>query len=519
LVLSQVIMRLSDLISRLPRVCLDGDGHVQVSSIAADSRRVEPGALFVAVPGLTVDGHRFIGEAVARGAVAVAGQHARSKAAAIGGLPPFIPYVQVLDSRAALAQLAAVFYGYPARQLGVIGVTGTDGKTTTINLIHAVLTAAGRRTGTVSTVSARIGDEELDTGLHVTTPEAPQLQAYLARMVAAGVEFAVLEATSHGLHQHRVDACDFDVAVVTNVTHEHLDYHGSWEAYLQAKARLFQGLMTGVRKPGLPKLAVLNADDTSCPYLQRIPADRQIRYGIINTDADVQAVDVEASPDGLRFTALTPVGSLDFYSPLLGEFNLYNCLAAIAVGIGLGIEPEAIREGISAFRGVVGRMERIDRGQDFLAIVDFAHSPVALERALHTARSLAAPDGRVIVVFGSAGLRDVAKRGLMGEVAGRLADYTVITAEDPRTEPLEDIMAAIAEGCCQAGAQEGVDFCRIGDRAAAIEHAVMMAQTGDVVITCGKGHERSMCFGTTEYPWSDQEAMIDALAHRLRGQY
>jgi UDP-N-acetylmuramoyl-L-alanyl-D-glutamate--2,6-diaminopimelate ligase len=302
---------------------------------------------------------------------------------------------------------------------------------------------------------------------------------------------------------------EYDVAAVTNITHEHLDFHGSLEAYQQAKARLFRSLGTSYRKPGVDKIAVLNRDDESYYVLKDIPADRQLTYGL-GEGVDFRASEVSVSPSGLHLTVSTPDGVLRVRSPLVGRYNVHNILAAVAVAWSQGVSADDIMAGVSRVRGVIGRMERIDAGQPFTAIVDFAHTPNAMDKALQTARELT--DGQVIVVFGSAGLRDVAKRAWMGEIAGRLADRVIITAEDPRTESLDDIMAEVANGCERAGRQEGHGYWRIGDRAEAIYTALGMARPGDLVIACGKGHERSMCFGTVEYPWSDQDAMLEGLA-------
>ena len=502
---------LPQLIAALPQATVHGDPAVDVHAIASDSRRVEPGGLFVAYPGVTVDGHDYIAQAVARGAAAVVARRP------VAGLP--VPLVVVPDAREALAYLSAAWFGFPARRLVVVGVTGTDGKTTTSNLLHAILTAAGRRAGLVTTVNAVIGDRVLDTGLHTTTPDAPDVQRYLAEMVAAGLEYAILESTSHGLEQHRVTACDFDVAVVTNVTHEHLDLHGSLEAYRQAKAMLFHHLSTGARKPGVPKVAVLNADDSSYTYLRPIPADLHLAYGLEGAPAharpDVLAVGIHSAPDGTRFTVHSPAGTFPLRTLLVGHFNVSNVLAAVGAAVALGLPVEAIQEGVWAVPGIVGRLERIDEGQDFTAIVDFAHTPNALERALETARELTS--GRVIAVFGCAGERDRQKRAWMGEIAARLADVTVMTAEDPRTEPLDAILDEMARGAQQAGAIEGEHYYRVPDRAAAIQFAVDLAQPGDLVITLGKGHEQSMCYGTVETPWSEHQALRAALRAALDG--
>ncbi len=493
-------MKLAELVEALPRVESRSGGDPEITHITSDSRQVTPGALFVAYPGVAVDGRRFIPDAVRRGVAAVVSQVAVGQ---VGNLT----YVQVPDAREALAHLCACWHGFPARKLVMIGVTGTDGKTTTVNLIHSLLTAAGINAGMISTVNAVIGGQAFDTGLHTTTPDASEVQQHLARMVEAGQTHCVLEATSHGLAQHRVDACEFDIGVVTNITHEHLDQHGSFEAYRAAKARLFEMVAISTRKD-IPKVTVLNADDPSYEFLREIRADVELSYGM-TTCALVSTLEVAYKPDVTRFVAVTPAGRIPLETRLVGEHNVYNVLAAVSVGLALRLPVEAIQRGVAALRAVPGRWERIDEGQAFMAIVDFAHTPNALEKVLRAARQMT--HGQVIVVFGSAGLRDVEKRGLMGHVAGRLADKIVITAEDPRTESLDDILAAIAEGVTAKGRREGVDFWRIGDRAEAIRFAVKLARPGDVVMSCGKGHEQSLCFGTTEYPWDDRQAMRDAL--------
>ncbi len=501
-------MQLKTLLNELDHT-LWGSAEVEIGGLQFDSRRVRPGDLFFACVGKDTDGHRYIFHALEQGAAAIVGQQPPPDGLAV-------PYIQVSDSRAALARCAAAWYGHPGRQMTVIGVTGTDGKTTTVNLLQAIFAAAGRRTGMISTVNALIGDRYQDTGLHVTTPDAPEIQSLLAQMRDVGTEVAVLEATSHGLAQHRVTAAEFDVAVVTNVTHEHLDYHGSWERYCDDKARLFRMLGESFRKPGVPKVAVLNADDASFARLKPISADVQVVYGL-ERPADVWATDLEIV-DGRRvFTLHSPYGTFELCSPLREHYNVYNIMAAVSAALALDVPVAAVQRGVAEFRGVIGRMERVDEGQDFTAIVDFAHTPNALQRALEALRPQT--PGRLIVVFGSAGLRDVYKREMMGRVAGRLADITVITAEDPRTEDLNAIIEQIAQGCLAEGAQEGDGpgrrFYRVPDRPAAIQLAVDLARPGDTVVTCGKAHEQSMCFGTVEYPWNEHQALRAALLTRL----
>ena len=501
-------MRLRELLTSLPWPKTTGE-DIEITGIASDSRQVKPGDLFVALMGLEHDGHQFIPEALARGARALVVEQ-------VATIPEVdLPLIIVPNSRRALAHLAATWHRFPSRRLRLIGVTGTDGKTTTVSLVRAILEAAGQPTGMVTSVDAVIGDEEMETGLHTTTPEALELQNFLARMVQAGCEYAVIEATSHGLAQYRLEGCHFDVAAITNITHEHLDYHKSFQEYREAKALLFRNLATSFRKPGTPKISVLNLDDPSFDYLKQIPADKQIAYSLHHS-ADVVAEAIALLPTGTRFTAQTPAGPFPIQSPLVGEFNLYNLLAAIAVATSQEVSPGAIQEGVSRMSGIPGRMEKIDLGQPFQVIIDFAHTPNALRHALEIARFMTR--GRVFVVFGCAGLRDRPKRPMMGEIAGRLADRVIITAEDPRTEDLKAIMEEIARGCKKAGPEEGTDFWRIGDRGEAIQFAIDRAEPGDLVIITGKGHEKSMCFGTTEYPWSDHQAVKESLMRRLGGQ-
>ena len=509
-------MRLSALLAALPQIFPTslpiGAPDPEIAAITADSRQVVPGSLFVALRGETVDGHRFIPDALALGAVAIVAEQPPTTHA-----HPDVPTLTVADTPAALAWLAAAWHGFPARRLVMVGVTGTDGKTTTASLIHSILQAAGLCAGLVSTVNAVIGEETLDTGFHVTTPDAPAVQALLARMVAAGLTHCVLEVTSHGLAQHRVTGCEFDVVVVTNITHEHLDYHKSYEGYRAAKGRLFAGLAGAAPKPGgLPKTAVVNADDASHDYFASLltPNVRRVDYGLRPVEG-VWARDIEYTPGGLAFLARGDGFAQPIHSRLAGAYNVSNCLAAIgATVIGLGVSPELAAQGIAALPGVPGRMERLDLGQPFTAIVDFAHTPNALRRALETAREMA-NGGRIIAVFGSAGLRDVEKRRLMAETSAEMADITILTAEDPRTESLADILEMMAGAARLRGGVEGQTFFRAPDRGDALRLAVRLARPTDIVLACGKGHEQSMCFGTVEYPWDDRAALCAALAERL----
>jgi UDP-N-acetylmuramoyl-L-alanyl-D-glutamate--2,6-diaminopimelate ligase len=492
--------------------------EVSITGISIDSRVVKPGHLFVAMQGGNVDSHHYIPNAIEHGAAAVLGNRA------ISGLA--VPYIRLESPRQALTWIAAAFHNWPGRKLTVIGVTGTDGKTTTTNLIYQVLLAAGIQAGMISTVSATIGDEVLDTGFHVTTPDAHALQSYLARMVQAGLTHVVLETTSHSWAQHRVDACEFDIGVVTNITHEHMDEHGSYENYRAAKARLFSSLLLTQPKPqGNPRLGVINRDDSkSFDFLNDFIKVNKINYGL-HPDADVRATKIRYSPSGIHFNAQSKDFGVEVSSKLLGTYNVSNCLAALTAGIyGLNIKPEIAAQGIASLDGIPGRMEVIDMGQNFTTIVDFAHTPNALKVTLEAAREMLGNSQgteeqgkpRIIAVFGSAGLRDKAKRQMMAKTSAELADLTVLTAEDPRTESLNEILEEMASGARSKGGIEGETFWRLPDRGEAIRFALRLAREGDIVLACGKGHEQSMCFGGREHLWDDRTAMRAALAELLR---
>lgn len=481
--------------------------NVLISGIAWDSRKVKPGNVFFALVGENFDGHNFIPDAVKHGAAAIIGTSSP--------VSTNVPYVQIQgDDRLALAKVSAAFYDYPSRDLVVIGVTGTDGKTTTTNLVYHILRTAGVQAGMISTVNAVVGEEALDTGFHVTTPEAPDIQRYLALMRDAGLTHAVLETTSHGLVQERVAEVDYDLAAVTNVTHEHLDYHGTYQGYVHAKGKLFEALareVSGHKK--VPKLAVLNKDDDSYPYLKSITPVQVLSYSLTG-EADIWADDIHNTLQALSFTVHGLGKEFFVQTPLFGRYNLPNSLAALGLTVyGLDISVEAAQEAFKTIQTVPGRMERIDMGQDFLAIVDFAHTPNAIRQALLTARELT--EGRVIAVFGSAGLRDVEKRKLMPEIAVQIADEIILTAEDPRTESLDSILEDMRQGAEKGGGNIGSDFWLEPDRADAIFMAVNRAKHGDLVIICGKGHEQSMCFGDVEFPWDDRVALRAALAEHL----
>jgi UDP-N-acetylmuramoyl-L-alanyl-D-glutamate--2,6-diaminopimelate ligase len=486
--------RFSTLLAALPTGMLlgsGGDAEVTAPVVEA-SAEVLPGGVFVARVGLGRDGHDFIPAAIAAGAIAIVGERE------IAGLT--VPYARVTDAQQAVGYLAAEYHANPSRHLTVIGVTGTDGKTTTSTLVRAVLEAGlGRRVGLMTTLNADTGDATTDVGLHVTTPGAPQVQHLLAQMVGNALTHVVVEMTSHGLAQGRLNGVEVDAAVMTNLSHEHLDYHGTLEAYRDAKGILFARASGGI--------AVVNADDENSGYFASLAGGATVvSYGI-DAAADARAEGVEYGPQGTRFT----VDGHPYRTALLGRFNVSNVLAAIALGRALGFDDDAIQRGLDAVTAVDGRLERIDAGQDFTAIVDFAHTPNSLGAVLGACRQMLGGTGRLIVVFGSAGLRDREKRALMAKIAVAQADLTVLTAEDPRTESLEAILSEMDAAATAAGGVRDVTHTVVPDRGEAILFACRQARAGDLVIACGKGHEQSMAFGTIEYPWDDRAAMRSAL--------
>ena len=379
------------------------------------------------------------------------------------------------------ALLANLIYQFPSKKLIVIGVTGTDGKTTTCHMIYQILASAGKKVSLISSIFAAIGPKTYDTGFHITTPSPFALQRFLKKMLDSGSKYAVLEITSHGLYQNRVFGVDFTVGVLTNITHEHLDYHGTFDNYLKAKAKLFKNT----------KISVLNADDVSFDKIKKLAHGKIITYGI------------KKKPD-------FNLENFPIKLQIPGEYNYYNALAAASATSQLGVEKKNIAKTLSQFKSLAGRLEEIDEGQDFKVIIDFAHTPNALEQALKTLRKT--NKGRVISVFGAAGERDRLKRPLMGEVSAKLADFTVITAEDPRTESAENIAEQIAEGAEKVGGKINKDYFVVTDRRKAVQFAITkLAKAGDIVGIFGKGHERSMCYGKTELPWSDQDEARKAL--------
>ena len=489
-------MTLRELLLGLAGHELHADAELQVSAVEHDSRRVGPGALFVAIQGMQLDGHEFVQAALRKGALAIVSERPA---------PAEIPWVRVLDARQALAHLAAAQHGHPAERLTLVGVTGTNGKTTTTYLIDAALRAAGRRVGLLGTIQYRIGERLSEAAR--TTPEADDLQALLAEMVAADCSHAVMEVSSHSLQLQRVHACPFGVAVFTNLTRDHLDFHGDMERYFAAKRVLFDTLL---RPEGT---AVINADDDRAEQLRRGARGRVWTFGI-DRPADFKADDLRLSLTGTRFRATTPLGVLEVQTPLLGRFNVENVLAALAAALAAGVAPEHALVGIASVRGVPGRLERVEGGQAFTVVVDYAHTDDALKNLLETVRGLL--PRRVITVFGCGGDRDRSKRPLMGAVAARLSDVVVVTSDNPRSEPPEAIIAEIERGM---GGRSLGERVALVDRREAIARALELAGPGDVVVIAGKGHETYQTVRDRNLPFDDRlvaRELLERLAPRGR---
>ena len=504
-------MQLKELIAALeeqPVQAPDAINQAQeITSLAYDSRKVTPGALFIAVPGSHTDGRAYLADTARRGAVAALGPTLEGVVPSDAPTP--LPYIMVRDVLSALADLACAFYGYPAQQLCTIGVTGTDGKTTTSNLIHTILREAGRRAGLMTTANFKLDGQEWENTTRQSTLEALEVQQLLRRMVDEGMTHAVIEATSHGLELQRVRGCAFDVGVVTNITHEHLEFHKTLENYRRAKARLFEMLDPARDKGrGARPAAILNRDDSSYEILRpycRVPI---IDYAT-DQPAAVRAVDVRLDASRTRFRAILPDAEVDIETRLVGRFNVSNCLAAITTAWSQGIAPEVMARALATVAGVAGRMERIDEGQPFSVIVDYAHTPDSLAKVLATLRPLTT--GKLLLVFGSAGERDVLKRPVMGRIAAQMSDFFVITDEDPREEDREKILREIADGSVEAGKREGHDFLCIADRTQAIATALARAQAGDTILLAGKGHEQSIITGREKIPWDDRRVARERL--------
>ena len=467
-----------------------------VTAVTDDSRAVAAGSLFVAVKGERVDGHAFVGRAVQAGAAAVVAQ----RPVEAGSLP----LVLVADSRKSLGLIGSRFYGDPSAQLAMIGVTGTNGKTTTTYLCKALLEGIGRQVGLIGTVAYQIGTETIPAS-H-TTPGALELQGLLARMMQAGLNCVVMEVSSHALAMDRTAGCEYDAAVFTNLTQDHLDYHRTMEEYFQAKLRLFTGLGSGM-KTG--QRAIVNMDDPRGDQIRaacRVPV---WGYSMTNR-ADIKAEHVCLSMSGTSFTAATPAGTFSVESRLVGEHNVYNLLGAIGVALHAGATCDQVREAVSLVSNVPGRFERVSAGQDFTVVVDYAHTEDALVRLLAVAQAL--KTRRIITVFGCGGDRDRGKRPKMGRAAVEQSDVVVLTSDNPRTEDPMTILREVEVGVREAlQGRSHVEYHLVPDRREAIGTAVRLARTGDIVLIAGKGHEDYQIIGTKKFHFDDREVAREAI--------
>jgi UDP-N-acetylmuramyl-tripeptide synthetase len=478
-------MQLRDLLKELRAVRIEGSLEREVVGVTYDSRRLTPGMVFIAVPGQNVDGHNFIVNAIDRGAAAVICE--RNGCATLRATK-----VVVSDSREALARIAAAFYQHPATKLKVIGVTGTNGKTTVAFMVKEILEAAGVKTGLIGTVRYEIGARVIPA--QRTTPEALEIQQMMAQMVREGCQACVMEVSSHALDQHRVLGVEFDVAIFTNLTQDHQDWHGTMEHYYSAKERLFRA--AGARKK---QAAIINLDDCYGARLtQRTNLDEKLTYGL-SAAAQLRAAKIELDRAGSRFTVETPEKSFTCHLPLIGKHNIYNALAAIGAARALKVEMNVMRSALHRLSPVPGRLEGIVCGQPFGCYVDYAHTDDALENVLNTVREIT--PGRVLLLFGCGGSRDKGKRPKMGRVAATHATYTIITSDNPRKESPVDIAAQIEAGYREKR-QDG--YAVELDRRRAIEDLIRLAQAGDTVLIAGKGHETYQEFHDTVAPFDDR---------------
>ena len=507
-------MTLRELLEKLPDAEIHGDASVVINALTCDSRAVKPGALFFALRGTQTDGHQYIAQAAAAGAVAVVLEEPSSA-------PAGIPWAKVADGRSAMGPLSARFNGDPTAHKPLIGITGTNGKTTTTYLVEAILAAAGMQAAVLGTISYRFGTTTI--GASHTTPESTELQQALRQLAEAGAEAFVMEVSSHALEQKRVDGCHFDVGIFSNLTRDHLDYHGDMESYLAAKSRFFSELLRA-DGPKATRRAAINMDDPYGPRVAAAACCPVITYGR-SGNWDVRPEEVYLSVQGISGVLHTPKGEFPFASHLLGQFNLSNILAAVSAGVALDLPLAAIRQGIENHTTVPGRMERVENGAGVTCLVDYAHTGDALENVLATLKEIAT--GRIITLFGCGGDRDNGKRPIMGKIAVAMSDLAIVTSDNPRTENPRTILEQIAAGIAPLGVHEYQQdelangfttkgFVVIENRRDAIRLAIHLAKAGDIVLLAGKGHEDYQIIGTTKHHFDDREEAAAAFTEKAR---
>ncbi|WP_454191291.1 UDP-N-acetylmuramoyl-L-alanyl-D-glutamate--2,6-diaminopimelate ligase [Paenibacillus sp. Marseille-Q7038] len=493
-------MRLQELIDQLHVKHANGDTNVDITGISIHSQTLKPGDIFVCIPGvngLQADRHLFIDKAVEAGAAAVVVER---------DVKVNIPTIKVSDARYALAVLSNHFYGYPSTELKLIGITGTNGKTTTSYMLESILTEAGYRTGLMGNIGTKIGSEWFETDINTQDPN--RLQYNLRKMRDQSVDFCVMEVSSQGLHMERVLGCDFRTAVLTNVSQDHLDYHGTMEEYIAAKGLLFSRMGNSFSADPLgKKYAILNADDESSHFFKEVTPAQVVTYGI-ESKADVMAEDIQLTSKGTKFTIKTSIGTEIMELNLVGKFNVYNALAAISSAMVEGISLEDIKRGLLSLKSVAGRMEIIHAGQDFLVLVDYAHTPDGLENALTTLREFA--DQHIITVFGCGGDRDKTKRPIMGKLAAEYSDIIIVTSDNPRSEDPDLILLDIEQGVLGSDVFTG-QYELITDRKQAINRAISLAKPGDIILIAGKGHETYQILKDHTIHFDDHEEAKEAI--------
>lgn len=472
--------------------------NIEITSVEMDSRKVISGSLFVCIVGFKSNGHHYIQQALDNGAVAIVVQE---EVECKG-----VPTIKVPDSRKVLAILADRFYGYPTHKLKLIGVTGTNGKTTVTHLLERIFEAQGKKTGRIGTINMKIGDELIE--VQNTTPESLELHRAFAKMIEKGSEYAVIEASSHALHMGRLRGSNFRTAIFTNLTQDHLDYHGTMEEYKRAKGLLFAQLGNSYPEDNL-KFAVLNGDDEAHFYYKEITSAQVITYGIDNKNVDVWATNLQINSQGTAFTVETYTGTEHFQLKMLGKFNVYNCLAAISAGLLEGLTLREMKKTLEQMTGVRGRMEPVEAGQPFTAVVDYAHTPDSLENVLTTIKEFST-SGKIYCVIGCGGDRDRTKRPLMANIATTYADISIFTSDNPRSEEPEAIIQDMIDGVKTAEVPEE-KYISIVDRKEAIHWAVKQAKENDIVLIAGKGHETYQMIKDQIIPFDDREVLIECI--------
>ncbi|MDF2634985.1 MAG: UDP-N-acetylmuramoyl-L-alanyl-D-glutamate--2,6-diaminopimelate ligase [Pelosinus sp.] len=493
---------LQELIDLLPNAIIQGNSEVVIEDLAHDSRKVIHGTLFVCLSGVKTDGHDYIIQAYRQGAVAVLVEKD------VDNIPPGLTVLKVADTRAAMMIIAPYFFEYPSCKLRMIGITGTNGKTTSSYLVRSILKKAGFKVGIIGTIQNSIGDEVLPT--QNTTPDVIDLQRLLAQMVDSSMDYVVMEVSSHALALNRVAGCEFDVGIFTNMTRDHLDFHVTFENYLEAKTKLFE-LLSSKEQQKKGKTAIINADDKAATFILERTTCKKITYGIDHS-ADLQARNTNIQATGAQFDIAGPFGTMSLQLKITGLFNVYNVLSAVSAALAEGIDAHTIKSALEEFESVSGRFELVDIGQPFSVIVDYAHTPDGLENILKTAQQIAKK--RIIVVFGCGGDRDKTKRPIMGQLAVQYGNIVIATSDNPRTEDPDSILNEIEIGI-KGALTQGKIYEKIIDRRQAIERALNLAEANDIVIIAGKGHENYQILKDRTISFDDKE-VVKAIIKEMR---